>query len=169
MADGLEMDGLTKFAKMGRRAKETLKDRNYATFNDNNSQKTVGNNECTDLPERKIAGWNDDDSSCIASFVRAHEGVQDVCSTVQKEGSDEELEIPIIPDLLNVKDSSLDITGAVAPSVVINKIPSYRELSQDLFGRGTLPLMDNDIDLRVLTKHLCSKSELREVRLLLLE
>ncbi|KAK4472703.1 hypothetical protein MN116_003931 [Schistosoma mekongi] len=95
-------------------------------------------------------------------YRRAHKDIQDVCSTVQKEGSDEELEIPIIPDLINVKDPSLNITGAVAPSVVINKIPSYRELSEDLFGHSTLPLMDNDIDLRVLTKHLCSKSELQE-------
>ncbi|CAH8481890.1 unnamed protein product [Schistosoma rodhaini] len=64
--------------------------------------------------------------------------------------SDEELEIPIVPDLSSVEEQSVAFHCAVAPSVVINKIPAYSELSQDLPNHGTLPLLIGSISMCLL-------------------
>ncbi|CAH8442560.1 unnamed protein product [Schistosoma turkestanicum] len=99
---------------------------------------------------------------CIFICRRAQEDINNVCKTLLNEDSDEELEIPIVPDLSSAEDQSITFEGAVAPSVVINKIPSYSELTQDLLHHGMLQLLDDHINIRVLTRHLFSESELQE-------
>ncbi|CAH8448070.1 unnamed protein product [Schistosoma mattheei] len=172
MADVLDVNsGSAKFAKKGRRAKKTVKDKDEFDLHKASDIKT------NNLPECKIGGWNEGEISHSVwfgkryvlyrylnkHFHRADEDTLDFCKALRREESDEELEIPIVPDLSSVEDQSTAFQGAVAPSVVINKIPAYCELSQDLLNHGTLQLLDGNINLRVLTKHLFSESELQEI------
>ncbi|CAH8442542.1 unnamed protein product [Schistosoma turkestanicum] len=163
MADDLDVSNETaKFAKKGRRAKLMSKDKDGLSSSEINLRKASGE-KTTDLPECKIGGWNEGEISHIASFGRrAQEDINNVCKTLLNEDSDEELEIPIVPDLSSAEDQSITFEGAVAPSVVINKIPSYSELTQDLLHHGMLQLLDDHINIRVLTRHLFSESELQE-------
>ncbi|CAH8451594.1 unnamed protein product [Schistosoma rodhaini] len=177
MADALGVtSGSTKFAKKGRRAERMVKEKDDPILNEFSLRK-ANDMKTTDFPECKVGGWNEGEISHSVSFgrryvlylyfnkhfQRAEEDSLDVCKALRKEESDEELEIPIVPDLSSVEEQSVAFQGAVAPSVVINKIPAYSELSQDLPNHGTLPLLDGDINLRVLTKNLFSESELQEI------
>ncbi|CAH8451577.1 unnamed protein product [Schistosoma rodhaini] len=164
MADALGVtSGSTKFAKKGRRAERMVKEKDDPILNEFSLRK-ANDMKTTDFPECKVGGWNEGEISHSVSFGRrAEEDSLDVCKALRKEESDEELEIPIVPDLSSVEEQSVAFQGAVAPSVVINKIPAYSELSQDLPNHGTLPLLDGDINLRVLTKNLFSESELQEI------
>ncbi|CAI2723586.1 unnamed protein product [Schistosoma spindalis] len=142
MADDLDVDnGSAKFAKKGRRAKKTIKDRDDPISNEIYLRK-ANDIKNTEFPECKIGGWNEGEISHSVSFGRrADEDTLNVCKALRREESDEELEIPIVPDLNSVEDQSTTFQGAVAPSVVINKIPAYCELSQDLLNHGTLQLL----------------------------
>ncbi|CAH8450972.1 unnamed protein product [Schistosoma haematobium] len=177
MADVFDVNsGSAKFAKKGRRAKKTVKDKDDPISNEFDLHK-ASDIKTTNLPECKIGGWNEGEISHSVffgkryvlyrylnkHFHRADEDTLDFCKALRREESDEELEIPIVPDLSSVEDQSTAFQGAVAPSVVINKIPAYCELTQDLLNHGTLQLLDGDINLRVLTKHLFSESELQEI------
>ncbi|CAH8448011.1 unnamed protein product [Schistosoma intercalatum] len=177
MADVLDVNsGSAKFAKKGRRAKKTVKDKDDPISNEFDLHK-ASDIKTTNLPECKIGGWNEVEIShsvCFRKryvlyrylnkhFHRANEDTLDFCKALRREESDEELEIPIVPDLSSVEDQSTAFQRAVAPSVVRNKIPAYCELTQDLLNHGTLQLLDGDINLKVLTKHLFSESELQEI------
>ncbi|CAH8451141.1 unnamed protein product [Schistosoma curassoni] len=179
MADVLDVNsGSAKvpFVKKGRRAKKTVKDKDDPISNEFDPHK-ASDIKTTNLPECKIGGWNEGEilhsvffgkryvlyRYLNKHFHRADEDTLDFCKALRREESDEELEIPIVPDLSSVEDQSTAFQGAVAPSVVINKIPAYCELTQDLLNHGTLQLLDGDINLRVLTKHLFSESELQEI------
>ncbi|CAH8447995.1 unnamed protein product [Schistosoma intercalatum] len=164
MADVLDVNsGSAKFAKKGRRAKKTVKDKDDPISNEFDLHK-ASDIKTTNLPECKIGGWNEVEISHSVCFrKRANEDTLDFCKALRREESDEELEIPIVPDLSSVEDQSTAFQRAVAPSVVRNKIPAYCELTQDLLNHGTLQLLDGDINLKVLTKHLFSESELQEI------
>ncbi|CAH8829637.1 unnamed protein product [Trichobilharzia szidati] len=165
MADDLEgnRECAKQPAKSGRRAKSIVKEKNGLICENSNSQKSPEIVECGDFPERKVAVWNEDDISHSVSYGRRAQDIsRDISDFTSKQDSDEELEIPIIPDVGSAEDGLGDSHTAAAPNVIVNKIPSFRELNQELINHGALPALDNDINLSVLTKHLFSEAELQE-------
>ncbi|CAH8484050.1 unnamed protein product [Heterobilharzia americana] len=144
MADDSDVDNeLEKESvKKGRRAKAAIQNKKEVTCEDGNSQDSFEGKECNGFPGRRIADWNEINVPHGVSFGRrAQTNLQNICDLSQKQESDEELEIPIIPDVCSAEESVVDSKSAVPPNVVINRIPSYRELNQDLINHGTIPVL----------------------------
>lgn len=51
---------------------------------------------------------------------------------------------------------------AAPPSITLNQVATYRELDSDLQRHSTFTLLDNEIDLKVLAKHMSPESEVKE-------
>ncbi|CAH8451629.1 unnamed protein product [Schistosoma rodhaini] len=126
MADALGVtSGSTKFAKKGRRAERMVKEKDDPILNEFSLRK-ANDMKTTDFPECKVGGWNEGEISHSVSFGRrAEEDSLDVCKALRKEESDEELEIPIVPDLSSVEEQSVAFQGAVAPRYMNFLLISY--------------------------------------------
>ncbi|GFO48296.1 intraflagellar transport protein 43 homolog [Plakobranchus ocellatus] len=75
-----------------------------------------------------------------------------------KQGSpdkdDSDNDIPVIPELEEQQEEDLTSKVASAPNVAINRVATYRELDNDLLKQAAFLTLDNDIDLKLLTKGL---------------
>ncbi|KAK3802732.1 hypothetical protein RRG08_001994 [Elysia crispata] len=69
-----------------------------------------------------------------------------------KEDSDDD--IPVIPELEEQQEEDMTTKVASAPNVAINRVATYRELDNDLLRQAAFLTLDNDIDLKLLTKGL---------------
>ena len=76
--------------------------------------------------------------------------------------SDDDGDIPMIPDLDDVQDEDMALTVADAPSVAVNRVATYRELDSDLLKHVAFATMEGDLDLRLLTRSLAPEAALRE-------
>ncbi|CAH8451081.1 unnamed protein product [Schistosoma haematobium] len=92
MADVFDVNsGSAKFAKKGRRAKKTVKDKDDPISNEFDLHK-ASDIKTTNLPECKIGGWNEGEISHSVFFgKRADEDTLDFCKALRREESDEEL------------------------------------------------------------------------------
>lgn len=79
------------------------------------------------------------------------------------EKSDEsDNDIPVIPDLEEQQDEDITQTVASAPNVAVNRVATYRELDNDLLKQAAFLTLDNEIDLKLLTKSLSTEADLVE-------
>ncbi|CAH8484067.1 unnamed protein product [Heterobilharzia americana] len=118
MADDSDVDNeLEKESvKKGRRAKAAIQNKKEVTCEDGNSQDSFEGKECNGFPGRRIADWNEINVPHGVSFGRrAQTNLQNICDLSQKQESDEELEIPIIPDVCSAEESVVDSKSAVPP------------------------------------------------------
>ncbi|KAL3874905.1 hypothetical protein ACJMK2_037857 [Sinanodonta woodiana] len=75
---------------------------------------------------------------------------------------DSDHDIPVIPDLEEQQEDDMTNQVAVAPNVAVNRVATYRELDNDLLRKAAFLTLDNEIDLKLLTKSLCTEADLIE-------
>ncbi|XP_030070872.1 intraflagellar transport protein 43 homolog isoform X2 [Microcaecilia unicolor] len=123
-------------------------------------------------PARRQGVWADDAPGFTKTVKKAAEEMEEQRFRQQSlEGSDEEGDIPVIPDLEEVQEEDLAMQVAAPPSVQVNRVMTYRDLDNDLMKYAALETLvneslrsqeDTEIDLKLLTKVLAPEQEVRE-------
>ncbi|XP_021916918.1 intraflagellar transport protein 43 homolog isoform X2 [Zootermopsis nevadensis] len=110
---------------------------------------------------RKTGGWADEaiKSGKRRSAVNLIE--QERFREPDQTKGDSDDDIPIIPDLDDTQDEDMASQIAHAPSSVVNRVDTYKELNSDLFKHATFATLD-DVSLRLLTNCLNLESEIEE-------
>lgn len=78
------------------------------------------------------------------------------------QGEESDNDIPVIPDLEEQQDEDMTTKVAIAPNVAVNRVATYRELDHDLQKQAAFLTLDNEIDLKLLTKSLSADADLFE-------
>ncbi|XP_029900401.1 intraflagellar transport protein 43 homolog isoform X2 [Myripristis murdjan] len=117
-------------------------------------------------PARRQGGWAEESSgsgSAKSSRRPAAEDLEDRRLQPQTpQGSDDEGDIPVIPDLEDVQEEDLTMQVAAPPSIQVNRVMTYRDLDNDLKYYSAFQTLDGEIDLKLLTKVLAPEQEVRE-------
>ncbi|KAL3969008.1 synaptotagmin-like protein [Sarotherodon galilaeus] len=117
-------------------------------------------------PARRQGGWAEDSSgsgSAKSSRRPAAEDLEDRRLRPQTpQGSDDEGDIPTIPDLDEVQEEDLTMQIAAPPCIQVNRVMTYRDLDNDLKNYSAFQTLDGEIDLKLLTKVLAPEQEVRE-------
>lgn len=71
--------------------------------------------------------------------------------------------IPIIPDLEEVREENFTSQVAEAPSVSTTRVTAFKQLEKELLQHSALHLLDGEIDLKVLTSVLAPEKEIKEL------
>ncbi|XP_013383575.1 intraflagellar transport protein 43 homolog A [Lingula anatina] len=118
-------------------------------------------------PSRRMSGWGDDIGPSKQPKGRRH-GIQEefiederLRQSYSPEREDSDNDIPVIPDLDDVQEEDITTQVALAPNKV-NRVATYRELDNDLLRHAAFQTLDNEIDLKLLTKVLSAESEVIE-------
>ncbi|CAB1436217.1 unnamed protein product [Pleuronectes platessa] len=157
-----------KVAKSGRRARLTA---DQSSFEDSrHTRKSSATASTGDAPPPKPArrqgGWAEESSgsgSAKSSRRPAAEDLEDRRLQPQTpQGSDDEGDIPVIPDLEDVQEEDLTMQVAAPPSVQVNRVMTYRDLDNDLKYYSAFQTLDGEIDLKLLTKVLAPEQEVKE-------
>ncbi|XP_016388570.1 intraflagellar transport protein 43 homolog [Sinocyclocheilus rhinocerous] len=117
-------------------------------------------------PARRQGGWAEESTgtgSAKSGRRPAAEELEDRRLRPQTpEGSDNESDIPVIPDLEEVQEEDLTMQIAAPPSIQVNRVMTYRDLDNDLMKYSAFQTLDGEIDLKLLTKVLAPEQEVRE-------
>ncbi|KAM9354111.1 intraflagellar transport protein 43 homolog [Pholidichthys leucotaenia] len=117
-------------------------------------------------PARRQGGWAEESSgsgSAKSSRRPAAEDLEDRRLRPQTpQGSDDEGDIPVIPDLEEVQEEDLTMQIAAPPSIQLNRVMTYRDLDNDLKYHSAFQTLDGEIDLKLLTKVLAPEQEVKE-------
>ncbi|TRY84618.1 hypothetical protein DNTS_001348 [Danionella cerebrum] len=117
-------------------------------------------------PARRQGGWAEENSantSAKSGRRPAAEELEDQRLRPQTpEGSDNESDIPVIPDLEEVQEEDMGMQIAAPPSIQVNRVMTYRDLDNDLMKYSAFQTLDGEIDLKLLTKVLAPEQEVRE-------
>ncbi|KAK2150740.1 hypothetical protein LSH36_391g01021 [Paralvinella palmiformis] len=73
-----------------------------------------------------------------------------------------EADIPVIPELEETQEDDLTTQVAIAPTVAVNRVATYRELDTDLMKHAAFLTLDNEIDLKLLSKGLSAEADVQE-------
>ncbi|XP_029569388.1 intraflagellar transport protein 43 homolog A isoform X1 [Salmo trutta] len=175
MDDNLQLgdSGLVKnVAKLGRRARlaaeQTSSLEESRHVRKSSSSMSMGEEEeevPPPKPARRQGGWAEETSGSAKSGRRPAvvEDVEDRRLRPQTpQGSDDEGDIPVIPDLDEVQEEDLTMQVAAPPSIQVNRVMTYRDLDNDLMKYSAFQTLDGEIDLKLLTKVLAPEQEVRE-------
>ncbi|XP_067137772.1 intraflagellar transport protein 43 homolog [Centruroides vittatus] len=114
---------------------------------------------------RKTGGWAEDPPSSAMRWLRRsarpNTNANNTKQETKTEIDDSDSEIPVIPDLDEVKDEDFVSQIAQAPSVAVNRVATYQELDNDLLKHAAFNTLDG-IDLRLLTKCLAPENDIKE-------
>ncbi|XP_061699314.1 intraflagellar transport protein 43 homolog [Syngnathoides biaculeatus] len=117
-------------------------------------------------PPRRQGGWAEESStsgSGKSSRRAAADDLEDRRLRPQTpQGSDDDGDIPVIPDLEEVQEEDLNMQVAAPPSVQVNRVMTYRDLDNDLKYYSAFQTLDGEIDLKLLTKVLAPEQEVKE-------
>ncbi|KAI1895501.1 hypothetical protein AGOR_G00106910 [Albula goreensis] len=117
-------------------------------------------------PPRRQGGWAEETpgpGSAKSGRRRSAEELEDRRLRPQTpQGSDDEGDIPVIPDLEDVQEEDLTMQVAAPPSIQVNRVMTYRDLDNDLMKYSAFQTLDGEIDLKLLTKVLAPEHEVRE-------
>uniref|UniRef100_A0A8C6T7M4 Intraflagellar transport 43 n=1 Tax=Neogobius melanostomus TaxID=47308 RepID=A0A8C6T7M4_9GOBI len=158
-----ESVAVKNFPKSGRRARA-----NQSSVEENrHGRKSSASGEGPPAkPTRRQGGWAEESSgsgSAKSSRRPAAEDLEDRRLRPQTpEGSDDEGDIPVIPDLDEVQEEDLTMQIAAPPSIQVNRVMTYRDLDNDLKVYSAFQTLDGEIDLRLLTKVLAPEQEVKE-------
>ncbi|KAM4624972.1 intraflagellar transport protein 43 homolog [Polymixia lowei] len=171
MDDSLQLvdTGVVKnVAKTGRRARLTAEQTSFEGarhIRKSSSSASMGEGP-PPKPARRQGGWAEESSgSGSAKSTRrpAAEDLEDRRLHPQTpQGSDDEGDIPVIPDLDEVQEEDLTMQVAAPPSIQVNRVMTYRDLDNDLKYYAAFQTLDGEIDLKLLTKVLAPEQEVRE-------
>ncbi|XP_061552691.1 intraflagellar transport protein 43 homolog isoform X3 [Phycodurus eques] len=115
-------------------------------------------------PPRRQGGWAEESSGSGKSSRRAAaDDLEDRRLRPQTpQGSDDDGDIPVIPDLEEVQEEDLNMQVATPPSVQVIRVMTYRDLDNDLKYHSAFQTLDGEIDLKLLTKVLAPDQEVKE-------
>ncbi|KAF8572136.1 hypothetical protein P879_00478 [Paragonimus westermani] len=131
-------------------------------------------------PTKKVGGWSQDCSGVSTIHGRAETQTTNsvgILTLTETRDSDDELNIPVIPDLAESEGGRSSGPIAEPPGVIMNCLTSYQELDeqllrQDSFGmlvslhlismKFPLLLKNSELDLTMLTKELRPEYEVQE-------
>ncbi|XP_038072079.1 intraflagellar transport protein 43 homolog B-like isoform X2 [Patiria miniata] len=167
--DDLEFTAKKRDAKKGRRARQERQEAAAVSTQPNGD---IGGDESAEglvplserngsprgppsRPKRRQGGWADDAPKASNKPERARPE-----SPQRRDDSDDD--IPVIPDLDDVQEEDMATQIAAPPSVQVNRVATYRELDNDLLKHSQLLTLDNDIDLKLLTKVLSAEQDVME-------
>uniref|UniRef100_A0A3B3CN20 Intraflagellar transport 43 n=1 Tax=Oryzias melastigma TaxID=30732 RepID=A0A3B3CN20_ORYME len=185
MDDNFQLDygGASKnVAKSGRRARPQA---NQSSFEDSRHGRKSSTSASLEgpppKPARRQGGWAEESSGSGSANVatpapqtghssragrssRRHaENLEDHRLRPQTpKGSDDEGDIPVIPDLDEVQEEDLTMQVAVPPSIHVSQVMTYRDLDNDLKHYSAFQTLDGEIDLKLLTKVLAPEQEVKE-------
>ncbi|XP_065123557.1 intraflagellar transport protein 43 homolog [Paramisgurnus dabryanus] len=171
MDDTLQLSdgGFTKnVAQSGRRARQTSE---MIAAEDSHQRKSSSSiitaaEGPPPKPARRQGGWAEESTgsgSAKSGRRLAAEDQEDQRLRPQTpEGSDNDSDIPVIPDLEEVQEEDLTMQIAAPPSVQVNRVMTYRDLDMDLMKYSAFQTLDGEIDLKLLTKVLAPEQEVRE-------
>ncbi|KAF7670240.1 hypothetical protein LDENG_00043380 [Lucifuga dentata] len=175
MEDSLQLGdtGVPKnVAKTGRRARLTA---DQSSFEDaryvrksSSSSASMGEGLLVPPPKpaRRQGGWAEDSSGSGSAKSSRRAGAEDLedrrLLPQTPQGSDDEGDIPVIPDLDDVQEEDLTMQVAAPPSIQVNWVMTYRDLDNDLKYYSAFQTLDGEIDLKLLTKVLAPEQEVRE-------
>uniref|UniRef100_A0AAZ3Q322 Intraflagellar transport protein 43 homolog n=1 Tax=Oncorhynchus tshawytscha TaxID=74940 RepID=A0AAZ3Q322_ONCTS len=177
MDDNLQLgdSGVVKnVAKLGRRARQAAEQTSSVEesrhVRKSSSSTSMGEEEKEvppPKPARRQGGWAEETSgSGSAKSGRRPAMVEDVedrrLRPQTPQGSDDEGDIPVIPDLDEVQEEDLTMQVAAPPSIQVNRVMTYRDLDNDLMKYSAFQTLDGEIDLKLLTKVLAPEQEVRE-------
>ncbi|KAH9284770.1 hypothetical protein ECG_02926 [Echinococcus granulosus] len=74
---------------------------------------------------------SDTSEQCKSAFCREMDGTDEKVSVVDAE-SDEEPDIPAIPEIENADEASHDCDATSTPSMLVKRIPTYAELENEI-------------------------------------
>ncbi|TNN52956.1 Intraflagellar transport protein 43 A [Liparis tanakae] len=98
-------------------------------------------------PARRQGGWAEESSgsgSAKSSRRPAAEDLEDRRLRPQTPpGSDDEGDIPVIPDLEEVQEEDLTMQVAAPPNVQVNRVMTYRDLDNDLKYYSAFQTLDD--------------------------
>ncbi|XP_061650701.1 tubulin polyglutamylase TTLL5 isoform X5 [Phyllopteryx taeniolatus] len=116
-------------------------------------------------PPRRQGGWAEESSGSGKSSRRAAaDDLEDRRLRPQTpQGSDDDGDIPVIPDLEEVQEEDLNMQVATPPSVQVIRVMTYRDLDNDLKYHSAFQTLDGEIDLKLLTKVLAPDHEVKEM------
>ncbi|XP_035608205.1 intraflagellar transport protein 43 homolog A [Oncorhynchus keta] len=173
MDDNLQLgdSGVVKnVAKLGRRARQAA-EQTSSMEESRHVRKSSSSTSMVEVPPPKPArrqgGWAEETSgSGSAKSGRRPAMVEDVedrrLRPQTPQGSDDEGDIPVIPDLDEVQEEDLTMQVAAPPSIQVNRVMTYRDLDNDLMKYSAFQTLDGEIDLKLLTKVLAPEQEVRE-------
>ncbi|XP_036398187.1 intraflagellar transport protein 43 homolog isoform X1 [Megalops cyprinoides] len=171
MDDALQLgdSGVKKVAaKSGRRARQAAE--HSSSDESRHLKKTSSSNSMGEgpppKPPRRQGGWAEETpgpASAKSGRRRSTEELEDRRLRPQTpQGSDDEGDIPVIPDLEEVQEEDLTMQVAAPPSIQVNRVMTYRDLDNDLMKYSAFQTLDGEIDLKLLTKVLAPEHEVRE-------
>nr|XP_046222800.1 intraflagellar transport protein 43 homolog A isoform X2 [Oncorhynchus gorbuscha] len=173
MDDNLQLgdSGVVKnVAKLGRRARQAA-EQTSSMEESRHVRKSSSSTSMGEVPppkpSRRQGGWAEETSgSGSAKSGRRPAMVEDVedrrLRPQTPQGSDDEGDIPVIPDLDEVQEEDLTMQVAAPPSIQVNRVMTYRDLDNDLMKYSAFQTLDGEIDLKLLTKVLAPEQEVRE-------
>uniref|UniRef100_G3NXE4 Intraflagellar transport 43 n=1 Tax=Gasterosteus aculeatus aculeatus TaxID=481459 RepID=G3NXE4_GASAC len=154
-------------AKSGRRARlaadqSSLEDSRYVRKSSTSASMGEGP---PPKPARRQGGWAEESSgSASARYVPSTLLLvpRRRLRPQTPQGSDDEGDIPVIPDLDEVQEDDLTMQVAAPPSIQVNRVMTYRDLDNDLRSYSAFQTLDGEIDLKLLTKVLAPEQEVKE-------
>ncbi|KAF4102611.1 intraflagellar transport protein 43 homolog isoform X1 [Onychostoma macrolepis] len=165
LADG----GHTKnVARSGRRARQAAEMMSAEDSRQRKSSSSVSNaaEGPPPKPARRQGGWAEESTGTGSAKSGQRPAVEELedrrLRPQTPEGSDNESDIPVIPDLEEVQEEDLTMQIAAPPSIQVNRVMTYRDLDNDLMKYSAFQTLDGEIDLKLLTKVLAPEQEVRE-------
>ncbi|XP_054651716.1 intraflagellar transport protein 43 homolog isoform X1 [Dunckerocampus dactyliophorus] len=172
MDDGVQLGEpgpVKNVAKSGRRARLAADQTPQADAR--NSKKSSASTSAGEgpppKPPRRQGGWAEESSgsgSGKSSRRAAADDLEDRRLRPQTpQASDDDGDVPVIPDLDEVQEEDLNMQVAAPPSVQVNRVMTYRDLDNDLKYYSAFQTLDGEIDLKLLTKVLAPEQEVKEM------
>ncbi|XP_051502264.1 intraflagellar transport protein 43 homolog [Myxocyprinus asiaticus] len=159
LADGGFTKNVARSGRRARQAAEIVDSRQRRS----SSSLTTATEGPPPKPARRQGGWAEESTgtaSAKSGRRLAAEELEDHRLRPQTpEGSDNESDIPVIPDLEEVQEEDLTMQIAAPPSIQVNRVMTYRDLDNDLMKYSAFQTLDGEIDLKLLTKVLAPEQE----------
>lgn len=120
-----------------------------------------------DRPNKAVSGWGEEAprkprSRQLGEGFEAIEDERLRPSSPARDDDDSDNDIPVIPELEEQAEEDMSTRVATAPNVAVNRVATYRELDNDLLRQAAFQVLDNEIDLKLLTKSLSPMEDLIE-------
>ncbi|KAK0058446.1 intraflagellar transport protein 43 A [Biomphalaria pfeifferi] len=171
----MEADGLgfgtsqKKSAKSGRRAAQATSSQPAPVIDEVELSSEPASKKSTTEGRlnKAVSGWGEETPARKPRARQLGEGFESheddrLNQKATDKDDDSESDIPIIPELEETVEEDLSAKVASAPNVAVNRVATYRELDNDLLKQAAFLTLDNDIDLKLLTKALSPPEDLIE-------
>ncbi|XP_064602681.1 intraflagellar transport protein 43 homolog [Liolophura sinensis] len=169
-SDDLGFGSKSRSAKSGRRAGRSGPSQAASVEEDNLTHDTLATSSGggPPVPSRRVSGWGEDPAPKRLGRRGLGEGFEPYEDerlrprTPDKGEESDDNDIPVIPDLEDQQEDEITTKVAVAPTVAVNRVATYIELDNDLLRQAAFLTLDNDIDLKILTRGLSGEADLVE-------